>query len=225
MTMITPTSQGWGEDCPYTQEGVTYLQEPSAKRWLGQKHASARVDLAPARRAPQAACTFLSHGVCCPNAEVCEPDFSVALVFGFHFLILNLLPPPPSCITEGQRPEKSLLLRGPAHGARGGEREAGRQGGQEVLRAEGGPGRLAGQTHRYFTEYNVLFFVQIFEGKNKDVPYTWVSWLHTMGRLIPCIMSTESGCALYMAKYDTSFPLPQADLHTGSGGDENTHTL
>lgn len=61
----------------------------------------------------QAACTFLSHVECCRNSEVCGPDFSVALVFGFHFLILNLHPSPPNCITEGGRPERSLLLRGP----------------------------------------------------------------------------------------------------------------
>lgn len=38
----------------------------------------------------------------------------MALVFGFHFLILTLLPPPPNCISEGGRLERSLLLRGPS---------------------------------------------------------------------------------------------------------------
>lgn len=37
----------------------------------------------------------------------------MAQVFGFYFLILSLLPPPPNCITEVGRPEQSLLPRGP----------------------------------------------------------------------------------------------------------------
>lgn len=94
--------------------GVTYVQEPSAERRLVQRHSLAPVGLVPDRCVPQAPCTSLSHGVCCWNIEVSEPDFSGALTFAFHFLNLSLLPLSPNYITEVGRLERSLLLEAPA---------------------------------------------------------------------------------------------------------------
>lgn len=36
----------------------------------------------------------------------------MALIFGFHFLFLSLLLPPPNYIADVGRPERSLLLEG-----------------------------------------------------------------------------------------------------------------
>lgn len=70
----------------------------------------------------------------------------MALIFGFHFLILNPLPSPPNYITEGGRPERSLLLRGPSLWVLGGG-AGGWAAGIEVLRTECKPVTLQGQAY------------------------------------------------------------------------------